>query len=122
MDATTHLDGGAVDDGMTPTDIDPDKVYGFRANILSGAELKSVKLELRGPGADDMVNRTENYQPYSLHGDSNGEDMAYTDADVESGVEYRYRVAAVNSAHAGIDRTPHGPAASPAGFPRTSGR
>ena len=23
--------------------------------------------------------------------------MAYTDADVESGVEYRYRVAAVNS-------------------------
>ena len=65
MDATAHLDASAVDDGMTLTDIDPDKVYGFRANILSGAELKSVKLELRGPGADDIVTRTENYQPYS---------------------------------------------------------
>ena len=74
VDATAHLDAGAVDDGMTLTDIDPDKVYGFRANIVSGAELKSVKLELRGPGADDRVNRTENYQPYSLHGDSNGEE------------------------------------------------
>ena len=68
VDATAHLDAGAVDDGMTLTDIDPDKVYGFRANILSGAELRSVKLELRGPGADDMVTRTDNYQPYSLHG------------------------------------------------------
>ena len=68
VDATAHLDAGAVDDGMTLTDIDPDKVYGFRANILSGAELRSVKLELRGPGTDDMVTRTDNYQPYSLHG------------------------------------------------------
>ena len=74
VDATAHLDAGAVDDGMTLTDIDPDKVYGFRANIVSGTELKSVKLELRGPGADDMVKRTENYRPYSLHGDSNGEE------------------------------------------------
>ena len=74
VDATAHLDAGAVDDGMTLTDIDPDKVYGFRANIVSGAELKSVKLELRGPGADAIVTRTENYQPYSLHGDSNGEE------------------------------------------------
>ena len=75
MDATAHLDAGAVDDGMTLTDIDPDKVYGFRANIVSGAELKSVKLELRGPAADAIVTRTENYQPYSLHGDSNGEEQ-----------------------------------------------
>ena len=74
VDATAHLDAGAVDDGMTLTDIDPDQVYGFRANIVSRAELKSVKLDLRGPGADDMVTRTENYQPYSLHGDSNGEE------------------------------------------------
>ena len=74
VDATAHLDAGAVDDGMTLTDIDPDKVYGFRANIVSGADLKSVKLELRGPGADAIVTRTENYQPYSLHGDSNGEE------------------------------------------------
>ena len=74
VDATAHLDAGAVDDGMTLTDIDPDKVYGFRANIVPGTELKSVKLELRGPGADDVVKRTENYRPYSLHGDSNGEE------------------------------------------------
>ena len=65
MDATAHLDAGAVDDGMTLTDIDRDQVYGFRANIVSGAELKSVKLELRDPGADDIVTRTENYRPYS---------------------------------------------------------
>ena len=74
MDATAHLDAGAVDDGMTLTDIDHDKVYGFRANIVSGADLKSVKLELRGPGADAIVTRTENYRPYSLHGDSNGDE------------------------------------------------
>ena len=74
MDATAHLDAGAIDDGMTLTDIDRDQVYGFRANIVPGTELKSVKLELRGPGADDMVKRTENYRPYSLHGDSNGEE------------------------------------------------
>ena len=30
-----------------------------------------------------------------------GADMAYTDADVEEGVEYRYRVAAVNSSGEG---------------------
>jgi hypothetical protein len=65
VDATAHLDAGAVDDGMTLTDIDPDKVYGFRANIVSGADLKSVKLELRGPGADAIVTRTENYHLYS---------------------------------------------------------
>ena len=72
VDATAHLDAGAVEDGATLTGIDPAKVYGFRANVASGAELKSVKLELSGPGPDDRVARTENYKPYSLHGDSDG--------------------------------------------------
>ena len=72
VDATAHLDAGAVEDGATLTGIDPAKVYGFRANVASGAELKSVKLELSGPGPDDRVARTENYKPYSLYGDSDG--------------------------------------------------
>ena len=72
VDATAHLDAGAVEDGATLTGIDPAKVYGFRANVASGAELKSVKLELSGPGPDDRVARRENYKPYSLHGDSDG--------------------------------------------------
>ena len=72
VDATAHLDAGAVEDGATLTGIDPAKVYGFRANVASGAELKSVKLELSGLGSDDRVARTENYKPYSLRGDSDG--------------------------------------------------
>ena len=72
VDATGHLDAGAVEDGATLTGIDPAKVYGFRVNVASGAELKSVKLELSGPGPDDRVARTENYKPYSLYGDSEG--------------------------------------------------
>ena len=72
VDATAHLDAGAVEDGATLTGIDPAKVYGFRVNVASGAELKSVKLELSGPGPDDRVARTENYKPYSLYGDSDG--------------------------------------------------
>ena len=72
VDATAHLDAGAVEDGATLTGIDPAKVYGFRVNVASGAELKSVKLELSGPGPDHRVARTENYKPYSLRGDSDG--------------------------------------------------
>ena len=33
--------------------------------------------------------------------DATGADMAYTDDEAEAGVEYRYRVAAVNSAGEG---------------------
>ena len=72
VDATAHLDAGAVEDGATLTGIDPAKVYGFRANVASVAELKSVKLELSGPGPDDRVARTDNDEPYALHGDSGG--------------------------------------------------
>ena len=72
VDATAHLDAGAVEDGATLTGIDPAKLYGFRANVASGAELKSVRLELSGPGPDDRVARTDNDEPYALHGDSDG--------------------------------------------------
>ena len=70
VDATAHLDAGAVEDGATLTGIDPAKVYGFRANVTPGADLKSVKPELSGPGPDDRVARTENGEPYALYGDS----------------------------------------------------
>ncbi len=72
VDATAHLDVGAVEDGAMLTGIDPAKLYGFRANVASGAELKSVRLELSGPGPDDRVARTDNDEPYALHGDSGG--------------------------------------------------
>ena len=72
VDATAHLDAGAVEDGATLTGIDPAKLYGFRANVASGAELKSVRLELSGPGPDDRVARTDNDEPYALHGDGDG--------------------------------------------------
>ena len=78
VDATAHLDAGAVENGETLTGIDPAKVYGFRANVASGAELKSVKLELSGPGPDVRVTRTENYKPYSLYGDSDGHEHGAT--------------------------------------------
>ena len=53
----------------------------------------------RGKLQDGSMNR----QPLTRYAtiDATGADMAYTDADVESGVEYRYRVAAVNSAGEG---------------------
>ena len=72
VDATAHLDAGAVEDGATLTGIDPAKLYGFRANVASGAELKSVRLELSGPGPDDRVARTDNGEPYALYADSEG--------------------------------------------------
>ena len=72
VDATAHLDAGAVEDGATLTGIDPAKVYGFRANVTPGADLKSVKLDLSGPGPDDRVARTENGEPYALYGNGDG--------------------------------------------------
>ena len=72
VDATAHLDAGAVEDGATLTGIDPAKLYDFRANVASVAELKSVRLELSGPGPDDRVARTDNDEPYALHSDSGG--------------------------------------------------
>ena len=78
VDATAHLEAGAVEDGATLTDIDPDKVYGFRANVEPGSDLQSVKLELRGPGENDIATRTANDKPYSLYGDSGGHEHGAT--------------------------------------------
>ena len=78
VDATAHLEAGAVEDGATLTDIDPDKVYGFRANVEPGSDLQSVKLELRGPGENDIATRTANDKPYSLYGDSGGHEQGAT--------------------------------------------
>ena len=78
VDATAHLEAGAVEDGATLTDIDPDKVYGFRANVEPGSDLQSVKLELRGPGESDIATRTANDKPYSLYGDSGGHEHGAT--------------------------------------------
>ena len=73
VDATAHRDAGAIEDGATLTGIDPGKVYGVRANVVSGAEgLKSVTLTLSGPGPNDEVSQTEGIAPYSLYGDSGG--------------------------------------------------
>ena len=78
VDATAHQDAGAVEDGATLTDIDPDKVYGFRANVEPGSDLQSVKLELRGPGENDIATRTANDKPYSLYGDGGGHEHGAT--------------------------------------------
>ena len=78
VDATAHLEAGAVEDGATLTDIDPDKVYGFRANVEPGSDLQSVKLELRGPEENDIATRTANDKPYSLYGDSGGHEHGAT--------------------------------------------
>ena len=46
VDATAHLDAGAVDDGMTLTltHIDPDQVYGFRANLATSESRSPLPL------------------------------------------------------------------------------
>ena len=50
-----------------------------------------------------LENGQLNGRPMTKHAtiDAAGKDMTYTDADVEDGVEYRYRVAAVNSSGEG---------------------
>ncbi len=45
--------------------------YGLMATVAS-ADVKSVGLALRGPGPNDRVTKTENYEPWSLTGDTNG--------------------------------------------------
>ena len=51
----------------------------------------------------ELQNGSMNGRPMTKHAtiDAAGAAMAYTDAEVEAGVEYRYRVAAVNSAGEG---------------------
>ena len=51
----------------------------------------------------ELVDGSMNGRPMTRHAtvDATGENMAYTDANVEAGKQYRYRVAAVNSAGEG---------------------
>ena len=82
-------------------------------SLAGEATAQEIKLTWTAPTGDAVVeyvvyrgtlqNGSMNGQALSKYAtiDAAGGDMAYTDAGVEAGVEYRYRVAAVNSAGEG---------------------
>ena len=82
---------------------------GKPTNLAGEATAQEIKLTWTAPTGDAVVeyvvyrgtlqNGSMNEQALSKYAtiDATGAAMAYTDADVEEGVEYRYRVAAVNS-------------------------
>ena len=72
VDATAHADVGAVADGARLTELDAAKDYGFRAEVAANGGVASVTLVLSGSALDDDVSQTENYAPWSLYGDSGG--------------------------------------------------
>ena len=85
-----------------------------RPQDLDGeASAQGIKLTWKAPSGSAVTqyavyrgilqNGSMNGQPMTKYAtiDATGVDMAYTDASVESGVEYRYRVAAVNSSGEG---------------------
>ena len=85
-----------------------------RPQELDGeASAQGVKLTWKAPSGSSVTqyvvyrgklqNGSMNGRPMTEHAtiDAAGEAMAYTDTDVEAGAEYRYRVAAVNSAGEG---------------------
>ena len=86
---------------------------GKPTNLAGEATAQEIKLTWTAPTGDAVVeyvvyrgalqNGSMNGQALSKHAtiDAAGKAMAYTDADVEEGVEYRYRVAAVNSSGEG---------------------
>ena len=72
VDASTGTDLGAVESGATVT-VAPGGSYGIRAEVAGDAEVGSVVLMLRGPGAHGAEHtQTENAAPYSLYGDAQG--------------------------------------------------
>ena len=72
VDASTGTDLGAVESGATVT-VAPGGSYGIRAEVAGDAEVGSVMLMLRGPGAHGAEHKqTENAAPYSLYGDAQG--------------------------------------------------
>ena len=46
--------------------------YGIRVDIKTGAEIRSVRLQMTGGRSED---KTENVAPYSLHGDNGDDDL-----------------------------------------------
>ena len=72
VDATAHADAGALADGATLTGIDPAKVYGFRAEVAADEDVESVTFVLSGTALEEDVGQTESWAPYSLYGDSGG--------------------------------------------------
>ncbi len=72
VDATAHADAGALADGATLTGIDPAKVYGFRAEVAADDDVESVTFALSGSALEEDVGQTESWAPYSLYGDSGG--------------------------------------------------
>ena len=72
VDATAHADVGALADGARLTEIDAAKDYGFRAEVAANGGVESVTFALSGPGPDDEVSQTEGIAPWSLYGDSAG--------------------------------------------------
>ena len=80
VDATADEDRGAVEDGGTLT-VKQGTDYSFRAEAAEDAGVKSVRLELEGPSSD-VVTRTENDAPYTLHGEDGGD---YAGAELAKG-------------------------------------
>ena len=88
-------------------------VPGRPQDLAGQASAPGIQLTWQAPSGSSVTqyvvyrgilqNGSMNGRPMTEHAtiDAAGEAMAYTDADVKAGVEYRYRVAAVNSAGEG---------------------
>ena len=87
VDATAHADVGALADGAVLTEIDPAKVYGFRAEVAADDgttpddDVESVTFVLSGSALEKDEERTESWAPYSLYGDSGGNEHGAALAD-----------------------------------------
>ena len=75
VDATAHADVGALEDGARLTGIDPAKAYGFRAEVAAAGGVESVTFVLTGTALDKGEERTESVAPYSLYGNSGGNEQ-----------------------------------------------
>ena len=81
VDASADEDRGPVEGGGTLT-VEQGVDYTFRAEAAADAGVKSVRLALEGPASSDVVVRTENAAPYTLHGEDGGD---YAGAELAKG-------------------------------------